>query len=306
MIKLKNYDVVIVGKGPAGISAALYTRRANLSTLVIGKDNSSLKKASKIENYYGFELPVSGAELLEKGEKQAERIGVDVIDDEVVSLNLENNFLIKTPTKEYTSDALLIATGRPHNRPKIAGIQEFEGRGVSYCTTCDGFFYRNKNVGILGNGNYAVQEAAELATFTKNITIFTNGQELSITQDFMADALRFNINKKPIKMLDGNETLNEIVFDEGSQKIEGLFVAYGTASSVDFAVKMGVLVDGNAIITDEKQRTNLEGLFAAGDCTGKIMQISTAVGQGAAAGYAIIDYIKNKKKVASSNNTNLR
>ena len=297
---MKRYDVIIIGKGPAGISAALYTKRANLSTLVIGGDESSLKKASKIENYFGFEHPVTGNELLTAGVNQAKRVGAEIVDSEVTSIAAENGFTVKTPLCKYGSSALLIATGKSHNRPDIPGIREFEGRGVSYCTTCDGFFYRGKKVGVLGNGNYAVQEALELTAFTKDITIFTDGRELALSNDVLPDTGRFEIVKDRVKMLDGNDTLKEIILQDGRQDIDGLFVAYGSASSVDFAAKMGVLVKDNAIITDGRQGTNVEGLFAAGDCTGKILQIASAVGQGASAGISIIEYLKNRKRPADS------
>ncbi|MFO7160805.1 MAG: FAD-dependent oxidoreductase [[Clostridium] cellulosi] len=292
---MEYFDVVIIGAGPAGISASLYTVRANLKTLVIGSSGSSLEKADKVENYYGFENPISGKELLETGIKQAKRLGVIVEKDEVTAIEFDRVFTTRTVKTEYLSKAVLIATGLPPKRPKIPGMDKFEGKGVSYCTTCDGFFFKNKKVGILGNGNYAVQEAMELLPFTKDITIFTNGKSADFSGVYAEEAERYKICIDKVIELSGGEKLEEIVLDSGSEKLDGLFVAGETASSIDFATKLGVATKGNIIITDSSKKTNIDGLFAAGDCTGGFKQISVAVGEGAIAGRSIIEYIRRNK-----------
>jgi len=247
---MKLLDVIIIGKGPSGISAALYTQRANLETMVIGREGSSLEKAGKIENYYGLEEPISGEELLSIGEKQAEKLGVQLLKDEVagISFNYEEKyFKVTTTTDEYNSKAILIATGQPNKKISIEGITEFEGKGISYCTTCDGFFYRSLSVGVLGNGAYAVHEAMELEAFTKDITIFTNGADLEVNEEMADKAGKYKINTHPILKVTGTEFLEEIHFKDGSsQRLDGLFIAFGTASSVDFAKKLGVITEGNA------------------------------------------------------------
>jgi thioredoxin reductase (NADPH) len=297
---LKIYDVIIIGKGPAGISAALYTQRSNLETVVLGTASSSLLRTEKIENYYGFEEPISGKALLEAGEKQASRLGVKVVNEEVAAIAKfykEKYFKVSTITDEFYSRAVLIATGQPHRKIDLKGLEDFEGKGVSYCTTCDGFFYKGLSVGVLGNGAYAVHEASELEAYTKDITIFTNGAELDLDEEAADAAGRFKINTRPVDRLAGDDFLQEIYFnDGGKQNIDGLFVAYGTASSTDFAKKLGVITEGNDIIVDNKQSTNIEGVFAAGDCTGGFRQIATAVGQGAAAGKSIIEFVRSLKK----------
>ena len=171
---------------------------------------------------------------------------------------------------------------------------KFEGRGVSYCSTCDGFFYNNLNVGVLGHKDYAVHEALELLTFTRHIKIFTNGREMQTSSKYDENVKQFPIETRQITKLDGSEFLRRIHFTDGtSEEIDGLFVAYESASSVDFARKLGILVDGSCVVTDGKQQTNLEGLFAAGDCTCSFKQIPTAVGQGALAGKAMTEYVKS-------------
>lgn len=287
-------DVIIIGKGPAGISAALYTVRAGLRTLVIGLDNSALHKTDRVENYYGFAEPVSGKYLLEQGEQQARRLGVKFVHSEVIALEKAEYFEVYTAEENYSAKAVLMATGQQTKKVNIQGLEEFEGRGVSYCTTCDGFFYRGLKVGLVGFKDYAMHEAMELEPLTKNITIYTNGNELELTEKYKFHASRFSINNKKIKSVAGNEAIEGITFEDGSlEKLDGLFVAFESASSVDFARKLGVITKNNSIVVNENQGTNLNGLFAAGDCTGGFKQIATAVGQGAMAGRKIIEYIRN-------------
>lgn len=296
---MKLNDVIIIGKGPAGISAALYTQRANIKTLIIGRDGSSLDKAAEIENYYGLEEPISGKKLLKIGERQAQRLGVKILNEEVIGITYsydEKYFKVSTAKDEYYSRAVLIATGQPHRKIAIDGLKDFEGKGISYCTTCDGFFYRDMAVGVIGNGAYAVHEAMELEAFTKDITLFTNGADLDIPGELADKAGRFKINTRPILKLSGEEFLQEIHFKDGTrQKIDGLFVAYGSASSVDFAQKLGIITQNNAIVVDEKQGTNIKGVFAAGDCTGGFKQVAVAVGQGAIAARGIIEYVRRSR-----------
>lgn len=287
------YDVVIIGKGPAGISASLYTARANLNTLIIGKNESALEKASKIENYYGFSEPVSGDFLLREGEKQAAGLGVEIIDTEVIAIEKSDFFEVLTPDRAFTAKAVLLATGQPYKKVRIENLEKFEGNGVSYCSTCDGYFYKGLRVGVLGFKDYAVHEAIELEAFTKDITIYTNGKELQLSEKFAEEAYRFKVNTRPVSKLEGVDYLQNIYFKDGTmEEVDGIFVAFESASSTDFARKLGVLTEGNSIVVDKLQQTNIEGLFAAGDCTGGFKQISTAVGQGALAGRGIIEFIR--------------
>lgn len=290
------HDVIIIGKGPAGISAALYTIRGNLKTLVLAKGDSELVKSAKIENYYGFVEPVSGNELVNSGIKQALRLGVEIIDEEVISMKYDNTFMVETAKNKYEAKAVLLATGQTRRRINITNLTQFEGRGVAYCSTCDGFFYKNLAIGVLGYTDYAMHEALDLENYSKNITIYTNGEEIQVSDKFTTDLERFRISSKKITKLDGDEFLQKIYFEDGSDEpIDGLFVAYGSASSASFARQLGVLTEGEAIVVDKDQRTNQEGLFAAGDCTNGLKQVAIAVGQGALAGKKIQDYIRSLK-----------
>jgi thioredoxin reductase (NADPH) len=287
------YDCLIIGRGPAGISASLYTVRANLNTLIIGKNDSAIRKSDKIENYFGFSEIISGEFLMNEGEKQAVRLGVEIIEDEIIAVEKNDYFEVTASGGKYTCKAVLLATGQPYKKVKIENLESFEGRGVSYCSTCDGFFYNNLKVGVLGFKDYAIHEAIELLAYTKDITIFTNGMQPEISDAHMDDFKRFKLEGRIISKLDGSDFLQRVHFTDGtSQELDGIFVAYDSASSVDFARKLGIIVEGNSVIVDKNQQTNLEGIFAAGDCTGGFKQISTAVGQGAVAGKRIIEYVR--------------
>lgn len=289
------YDVIIIGRGPAGLSAALYTTRSNMKTLIIGKNDSRLMKADKIDNYFGFADTISGEQLLSDGEQQVKRLGAEIIEDEVISIDKNDYYIVTASNERYTCKAVLLATGQPHKAIRIENLVKFEGKGVSYCSTCDGFFYNNLKVGVLGHKDYAIHEAMELLTYTKDITIYTNGKRMEVSGKFIDELEKFKVVTKRISRLNGSEFLQKIHFDDGtSEDIDGVFVAYESASSIDFARKLGILADGSTIIADAKQMTNIKGIFAAGDCTSALKQISVAVGQGAVAGKAMSDYIKSQ------------
>lgn len=193
------YDVIIVGAGPAGISASLYTVRSNLKTLIIYKEKSSLEKTKIIENYYGFEKGIKGEELYKIGIEQAKNLGAEILNDEVTNIRIEIEesnqlFKVQTLNSEFKSRAVILATGNKKNKPNIERIDEFEGRGISYCAICDGFFYKNKDVAVIGEGNYAISEAMDLQNIARSVNILTNGKQML---EYRADNV--NINDKEIK-----------------------------------------------------------------------------------------------------------
>jgi thioredoxin reductase (NADPH) len=287
------YDLISIGKGPAAISAALYTARSNYKTLLIGKD-SAIKKADKIDNYYGFKDTISGTELINSGESQAKKFGTEIIEDEVIGIeNLGNTFKVITAANVYETKSILIATGQKRTKVNIKNIDKFEGSGVSYCVICDGFFFKNKRVGLLGYSEYMLHEAEQLKNFTSDVVVFTNGNELKKEVEDGVIKLGFKIEKRKLTELEGKFAVSEAVLEDGEkEQIEGLFVAYGVAGSADFAKKLGVNLNGNDIIVDKEQYTGVKGLYAAGDCTGGLKQVAVAVGEGAVAGISIINFLK--------------
>ena len=281
-------DLIIVGAGPAGISAGLYAKRANTNVLILYNGESNLEKAEKIDNYYGFENGISGKDLYEIGIKQAQNIGIKVKKEEVIHIEQSlNGFEIKTTENSYESRALIIATGNKKIRPSIKGINEFEGKGVSYCAICDGFFYRNKNVVVIGNGEFAINEANILKNIANNVKILTNGLE-------MLQKTNIEVSKGKIKEIKGGLRVQEVVFEDDSTiEVDGVFVALGEAGGADFAKKIGVLTNNDNIVVDEKMKTNVKGLFACGNANGGLLQVSKAVYEGAVAGLSASNYLKN-------------
>ena len=283
------YDVMIIGAGPAGISASLYAKRANMNVLVLYSGESNLEKATEIENYYGFENGISGKELYDSGIKQAENLGVDVKEEEVTHIEqIESNFEITTSKEKYLGKSVIIATGNKKLKPNIKGIEEFDGMGISYCAICDGFFYRNKNVVVIGNGKYAISEAEDLKNVAGKVTILTDGLEMQAESEF-------EVNSKKIKQILGDSKVRQIEFEDGETiDIDGIFVALGEAGGSDFAKKMGVLTNGDSISVDKNMKTNIDGLFSCGNVVGGLLQVCKAVYEGAEAGLSAVQYVKNK------------
>ncbi|MEG2675728.1 MAG: FAD-dependent oxidoreductase [Clostridia bacterium] len=285
------FDAVIIGQGPAGISTALYAIRGGLSVLVIANGDGSLAKADKIENYYGFVEPISGGELLANGIAQAKRLGVEFCQAEVVDILWEGAFRVVTTEKTFETKTVTLATGSVRKAPHIANLSELEGKGVSYCAVCDGFFYRKKTVAVLGNSNYASSELNHLVNIVGKCYLLTNGLPCEFA---LPDGVEL-IDKK-ISSLNGANKLEGATFDDGSvTNFDGLFVAVGQAQSDSFARKLGVATSGTFVVTNAGKMTNIPGLFAVGDCSGGMLQIAKAVSDGAIAGTEIIKYIKAKK-----------
>lgn len=185
---------------------------------------------------------------------------------------------------------MILATGKERITPKIKGIKEFEGKGISYCAVCDAFFYRNKNVAVLGSGNYAIHEAKQLMQVAKSVVLLTNGDKRIENRDIDID-----VNEKNIKEIRGSNKVEEIQFlDDTTLTLSGIFIAVGTATSTDLAKKIGAIIQNNNIKVNEEMQTSVEGLYACGDCTGGLLQISKAIYEGTKAGLTVIDNVKNK------------
>lgn len=283
----RHYNITVIGSGPAGLSAALYIRRAGLTCAVIGKDCGALEKAEKIENYFGTGV-ISGSELVKRGIEQAKELGADIFEEEVFSLGWNGSYTVSCSEDNFISPAVIIATGSTRKSVSIPGIKDFEGKGVSYCAVCDAFFYRGKDVAVLGNGAYALHEIGDLSGVAGSITLLTNGAE---------PAENFGDTKvvtEPIDSLYGESRLGGINFKDGSSlPVSGLFVALGSAAASDLAKKVGAPIDGNSIKVGTDMSTGLPGLFAAGDCTGGLLQVSVAVGEGAKAAMSAIKFVKS-------------
>ena len=284
------YDVIILGAGPAGISAALYAKRAGRTVAVFRHGAGELEKATRIDNYYGFPGGVGGSELMKNGVEQARALGVDVIEKEVLGaqMTLDFTYTVKTSDEEYECTALIIATGTKKLKPNIPGVDEFEGKGVSYCAVCDGFFYRQKDVAVIGASAYAVSEADELSQVASSVTILTDGKD--------APETTYPVETKKIAALKGENKLTTVVFEDGGEKkLDGVFIALGSAGGADLAKKLGAVTDGDSLKVDESMATNIPGVFACGNVTGGLLQVCKAVYEGAKAGLSASQFVRGKK-----------
>lgn len=283
--------IVIVGSGPAGCSAALYAARAGMGTTVISKGIGALQKAEQIQNYYGFEEGITGAELYRRGVAGAQAVGTQFVTAEVVGLDYAATLVVQTTVGDYPADAVILATGTGRIAPKIAGLAEHEGRGVSYCATCDAFFYRGKTAAVLGTGEYALHEVQALLPLAGKVILCTNGEPL--TAEFPAEV---EICTEKLEAIEGEETVTALrLAGGGLLPADGLFVALGVAGSAALARKLGAPVENGRIVVDEKMQTGIPGLFAAGDCTGGMLQVCKAVYEGALAATEAIKQIRGKK-----------
>ena len=258
-------NVVIIGSGPAGVSAALYTARAGIDTTVLTRGSGALARAEGIENYYGVPGPVSGAELERRGIEGAKAVGVKFVEAEAVGLTFTDKLTVET------------LSGDP-----IPGLKALEGHGVGYCATCDAFFYRGKDVAVMGSGEYALHEASALLPLAKSVTLLTGGAPL--TASFPPEIA---VRTEKVEAILGEEAgkVTGVRLAGGEElALDGVFVALGVAGSTALARKMGAEVDGNRIVVDEHMMTTIPGLFAAGDCTGGLLQVAKAVYEGAMAG----------------------
>lgn len=284
------YDIIIIGAGPAGITSAIYAKRLGVNVLTLYSGESNLEKTDKIENYYGFANGIEGKVLYQRGIDQAKELGIDVKNEEVLDIEKTDMFIVKTDKDEYIGKSVIIATGNKKIKPNINGIEKFEGKGISYCAICDGFFYRNKNIVVIGNGKFAVSEADDLKNIVNSVKILTNGLEMQVDS-------HYEINTNKIKEICGTQKVEEIKFEDGTTlKVDGIFIAIGEAGGSDFAKRIGVMLNNNSIIVDENMQTNIEGLYSCGDVTGGLLQISKAVYEGAKAGIAAAKYIKKEGK----------
>ena len=283
--------IVIIGGGPAGLSAAIYAARANLRTLVLYTDGGALGKTDKIENYFGFPEAVPGAELLARGQAQAKRLGAALVQAEATGIEYaESGFVVKSTAGVFPADAVILATGAPRAVPPVAGVTDFEGRGVSYCAVCDAFFYRGKAVAVLGQGEYALEEARVLLPVAGSVTLLTNGSE---PPAHLPNGLA--VDTRPVAAIEGGDKVAQVAFAAGDPlAVDGVFIAYGTAGSSDFARKLGAQLDGNKIRTDEAMATAVPGLFAAGDCTGGLLQVAKAVSDGAQAALSVMRFVRQQ------------
>jgi thioredoxin reductase (NADPH) len=294
-----KHEVIIIGCGPAALSASIYLGRANIKTLIIGKQKQSqLMKAFQIENYFGFPDGIKGPELLERGLKQAKKFKVKVLDKEVVfAKKLKLGFQVKLDNNStHSSKVLLISTGTPLKLSGITNEESLISKGVHYCAICDGPLYRNKKLAVIGNSNHAAEDALELAPFTNNITIISNDIKFKFSKQMQSLLKKHKIKllNKEISEFKGKNKLEYLTIENKKIKFDAVFMACGTTSALNFAEELSLKTKGNILRVDENNQTNIEGIFAAGNCCASCRQIANNVGEGCNAALSVIKYLKHK------------
>ncbi len=311
MEKISN--VVIIGSGPAGYTAAIYASRAGLKPLLISglEPGGQLTITTDVENYPGFEDPVQGPWLMEQMKKQAAVFGTDIINDYVKEVNFQEvPFIIKTEKEIFKSHSVVIATGAKAKWLNISGEKEFMGFGVSACATCDGFFFKNKKVAVVGGGNTAIEEALFLSNLCEKVFLIHRREKLraeKILQDRLNEKknieIVWNSEVKEVigdnakKCVTGVKIYNNVNQQFSTLKIEGFFVAIGHAPATDlFKKKLKMDDDGYIITSPDSTKTNIDGIFAAGDVTDKIYrQAVTAAGMGCMSAIEAEGFLNLKK-----------
>lgn len=303
------YDVIIVGGGPSGLSAGIYTSRARLKTLLIEKAGcgGQIAITDHLENYPGFEDGINGFDLSVKMEKQARTFGCEITYGEVVSIQTEEEIkkIILSDDKEYLTKTVVIASGANFKKLNVPGEKEFTGKGVSYCATCDGPFFREKEIAVIGGGDSALQEALYLTKFVKKVNLIHRRDAFraaKILQEKVFKEPKINIiYDSVVEEISGTDTVERIKLKNvkngniSALEVNGIFVFVGWLPNTSFLSNSEIKLNQNGyIITDDNMKTSVNGVFACGDVREKILrQVVTAAGDGATAAISAQHYLEN-------------
>jgi len=301
------HDLIIIGAGPAGLSAGLYAGRMGLDTLIIEKlsPGGQITQSSEIENYPGVCEVKTGLELMECWPEQTKRFGARITSEEVKQITKEDVlFKIKTSQNEYTSKAVILATGATPKRAGFKGEEEYIGKGVSYCAVCDGYFYKNMDVAVVGGGDSALEEALYLSNIAKKVYLIHRRDSFkaapaTVKRVLQKDNIEILFNTV-IEEVKGAPFLNSAVIRQNGEtkelKVDGVFVFVGmnvNSSLVKGLCELGV---NGEVVVDLDMKTSLDGLYAAGDVRIKsVKQVVAAAGDGSVAALNVVKYVKNLK-----------
>jgi thioredoxin reductase (NADPH) len=303
------YDVIVLGGGPAGLTAGIYTARHGLRTLLIeGKQlGGRAWGAHRIENFPGFPEGITGQALMERFIAQASKFGVEFREESVVDLSdIGGTKTVRTRAGSYEARAVVIATGIRKRQLNIPGEMEFKSRGVAYCAICDGPFFAEKTVAVVGPGKEAIEEAQRLAEIADKVYAIPGSEGYNVAPEGLKElAERMNIevvDGADPKSIGGGEFVTHIELEHESLErldVDGVFIILETVDTADILKEVGVETDeGGCIKVDDYQRTNVPGIFAAGDCVCSGMQVVTAAGDGGKAGLAVLRYVRSLKRAA--------
>lgn len=307
---MNHYDLIIIGGGPAGITAGIYAVRQKLNTVLITRDfgGQLVKKAGMIENYPGFE-EISGLDLIQKFEKHLRKFPVDIELDGVIRIEKQNNkFSVLTKSKnKFEAKTVIIASGSDPRLLEVPGEKEYIGKGVSYCTVCDGPLFSGKDVAIVGGGNSAFEAAVFMSKIAKKIYILESGPEIRADKENQEAVKKIGkveiLTSVVLKEIQGEKFVKSLIYEdkktgkEMTLTIEGIFVEIGYQPATSFVKDLVEFNEKDEIVVEfETGQTKTPGLFAAGDCNiGKYKQIVTACGEGAKAALSAYDYLQKQK-----------
>ncbi len=305
------FDVIIIGGGPAGLTAGLYTSRARLKTLLIEKGliGGQVTTTEFIENYPGFEDGISGTELTGRMEKQARKFGLEINQGTVQKISLRRNIkkITLEGNQEYEAKSVILCIGAHPTPLGVEGEDKYRGKGVSYCATCDGAFFKGETVAVIGGGNSAVEEAVFLTKFAELVYIIHRRDQLrahKISQElaFANPKIKF-IWSSVVKKIEGEESVKSVQIrnvktnEESSLDVQGVFIYVGYSPNTGFIKDMVKLNENNYITSDGNMSTSVPGIFTAGDVrAGSKKQIAVAVGDGATAGISADKYVEENFK----------
>ncbi|TCL33979.1 alkyl hydroperoxide reductase subunit F [Anaerospora hongkongensis] len=301
------YDVIIIGGGPAGMTAAVYAARKKMNTLLITTDFGGQPMwTMEIENYMGYQF-ITGPELMGKFEEQVRRFSVKILYQEATGLtvNADGTFTIVTTEDKHQAKTVILASGKRPRRLDVPGEQEFTGRGVSYCATCDGPLFANKRVAVIGGGNSAVQAAIEVSLVGEKVYLISSEEYIAdpIIIDKMKEAANIvEVKGYVTKKIEGSQVVEKIVVqnlesnEDQELEVNGVFVEIGLIPNSEFAQSVVALNQDREVVTDCRAKTNIPGLFAAGDISsGPDKQIVIAAGDGAKAALSAYDYLLHRR-----------
>ncbi len=294
----KQYDVVILGTGPAGLQAAIHAARRKVSVLVLGRHHKSSAFRAHIENYCCIS-GMTGQTMIEEGRAQAEKAGATLLDEDVISIETKDGvFALKLESGTAVfSTALILAMGISRNRLNVPGEKAFLGRGLSYCVDCDAGFYRGESVVIIGDESAAVSGALTLLFYASEVHLVCERLDVAgpLAQQVKESAIIVHEQRK-VKAIEGQDSVQSLLLDDGTRiRAAGVFIELGAKGAVQLAGNLGVQLDAETmqyIVTNKKQETNLAGIYAAGDICGPPWQVAKAVGEGCIAGLEAAAYAK--------------